>query len=315
VSTASTRRSCWWHGIGPGQQGCTHRRGRRAHRPRRRAGPWRGGFLADLRAELKADLLDSVLSTPAWPEAVGARRKVGLPDRLQHQLACGLGHPVADGRDPQPALLAARLGDQPLPHGQRRKPPRVLEADITACFDELSHSALMDRLRRRIADRRVLGLVKAFSRPASLVRTAAGGRPPAAPRRGGFSHRCSPTWPYRCWTSMPLGPGRRWHRLPRHDRRSAGRPPGGWSALQTTLSSWCRHPPARRGAQRRGRSGAGNDGLRLSEAKTSIRHIDQGVCFLGFRIQRHQQREASGATSTPTRPSRPLRPSRWRCRH
>jgi hypothetical protein len=31
-------------------------------------------------------------------------------------------------------------------------------------------------------------------------------------------------------------------------------------------------------------------GLRLSEAKTSIRHIDQGVDFLGFRIQRHQQR-------------------------
>jgi hypothetical protein len=31
-------------------------------------------------------------------------------------------------------------------------------------------------------------------------------------------------------------------------------------------------------------------GLRLSEAKTSIRHIDEGVCFLGWRIQRHQQR-------------------------
>jgi RNA-directed DNA polymerase len=31
-------------------------------------------------------------------------------------------------------------------------------------------------------------------------------------------------------------------------------------------------------------------GLRLSEAKTSIRHIDEGVDFLGWRIQRHQQR-------------------------
>jgi hypothetical protein len=31
-------------------------------------------------------------------------------------------------------------------------------------------------------------------------------------------------------------------------------------------------------------------GLRLSEAKTSIRHIEEGVDFLGFRIQRHQQR-------------------------
>ena len=38
----------------------------------------------------------------------------------------------------------------------------VLEADITACFDEISHSALMDRVRRRVGDKRVLALVKAF---------------------------------------------------------------------------------------------------------------------------------------------------------
>jgi RNA-directed DNA polymerase len=38
----------------------------------------------------------------------------------------------------------------------------VLEGDITACFDEISHSALLERVRRRIGDRRVLTLVKAF---------------------------------------------------------------------------------------------------------------------------------------------------------
>jgi RNA-directed DNA polymerase len=38
----------------------------------------------------------------------------------------------------------------------------VLEGDITACFDEISHSALLERVRRRIGDRRVLALVKAF---------------------------------------------------------------------------------------------------------------------------------------------------------
>src|SRR5919106_3554748 len=38
----------------------------------------------------------------------------------------------------------------------------VLEGDITACFDEISHVGLMDRVRDRIGDRRVLGLVKAF---------------------------------------------------------------------------------------------------------------------------------------------------------
>ena len=38
----------------------------------------------------------------------------------------------------------------------------MFEADITACFDEIDHTALMGRVRRRIGDKRVLGLVKAF---------------------------------------------------------------------------------------------------------------------------------------------------------
>src|SRR3954451_11773640 len=38
----------------------------------------------------------------------------------------------------------------------------IVEADIKACFDELDHSAVLDRVRRRIADKRVLALVKAF---------------------------------------------------------------------------------------------------------------------------------------------------------
>src|SRR6266699_3868194 len=38
----------------------------------------------------------------------------------------------------------------------------ILEADIKACFDEISHTALMGRLRARIKDKRVCGLVRAF---------------------------------------------------------------------------------------------------------------------------------------------------------
>jgi RNA-directed DNA polymerase len=38
----------------------------------------------------------------------------------------------------------------------------VLDGDITACFDELSHPAMLERVRERIADRRVQALVKAF---------------------------------------------------------------------------------------------------------------------------------------------------------
>lgn len=38
----------------------------------------------------------------------------------------------------------------------------IVEGDIKACFDEIDHTVLMDRVRRRIGDKRVLTLVKAF---------------------------------------------------------------------------------------------------------------------------------------------------------
>lgn len=38
----------------------------------------------------------------------------------------------------------------------------IVEGDIKACFDEISHSAVLDRVRARIGDKRVLVLVKAF---------------------------------------------------------------------------------------------------------------------------------------------------------
>ncbi len=52
-------------------------------------------------------------------------------------------------------------------------PPRnyewVFEADITACFDEIDHTALLERVRRRMGDKRILGWVKAFLRAGVLT--------------------------------------------------------------------------------------------------------------------------------------------------
>jgi RNA-directed DNA polymerase len=61
----------------------------------------------------------------------------------------------------------------------------VLEADITACFDEIDHTALMNRLRGRVKDKRVCALVKAFLK--SGVMTTAGVRehtPSGTPQGG-----------------------------------------------------------------------------------------------------------------------------------
>jgi len=45
----------------------------------------------------------------------------------------------------------------------------VLDADIEAAFDNLSHAAVMDRVRARVKDKRVLGLVKAFLKAGILT--------------------------------------------------------------------------------------------------------------------------------------------------
>ena len=45
----------------------------------------------------------------------------------------------------------------------------VLDADIEAAFDNLSHAALMDRVRARVTDKRVLALVKAFLKSGVLT--------------------------------------------------------------------------------------------------------------------------------------------------
>jgi RNA-directed DNA polymerase len=45
----------------------------------------------------------------------------------------------------------------------------VFECDIKACFDEIGHTALMNRLRARIKDKRICSLVKAFLKSGVLT--------------------------------------------------------------------------------------------------------------------------------------------------
>jgi RNA-directed DNA polymerase len=49
----------------------------------------------------------------------------------------------------------------------------IVEGDIKACFDEISHPALMKRVRDRVADKRVLALVKAFLKAGILTEDGA----------------------------------------------------------------------------------------------------------------------------------------------
>jgi RNA-directed DNA polymerase len=77
----------------------------------------------------------------------------------------------------------------------------VLEADIKACFDEISHTALMGRLRVRIKDKRVCALVKAFLKSGIMTKVGEREETTSGTPQGGL---CSAEHkdPYGQWRVM-----------------------------------------------------------------------------------------------------------------
>ncbi len=128
-------------------------------------------FLAELRADLKARTFAPLpVRERLIPKPGGKQRRLGIAtirDRVV-QAACKLVlEPILEV-DFQPCSYGFRPGRraqdaiEETRYLAARSYEWVLEGDIESCFDELSHVGITDRLRRRIADRRVLGLVKAF---------------------------------------------------------------------------------------------------------------------------------------------------------
>jgi RNA-directed DNA polymerase len=168
----------------------------------------------------------------------------------------------------------------------------VLEADITACFDELSHAGIMDRLRQRIGDRRVLALVKAFLKAGILAEDGGWRETTTGTPQGGI---LSPLLSNLALSVLDEHAARAWQAMgtvsQRHDRRQRGE--ATWRLVRYADDFVVMVAGTRAHAEALTDEVAAvlaTMGLRLSEAKTSIRHIDEGVDFLGWRIQRHQQR-------------------------
>ena len=91
----------------------------------------------------------------------------------------------------------------------------VLDADIEACFDSIDHTALMDRVRARVKDKRVLALVKAFLKAGVL--TELGEHQGHPHRHAARRHPVPAVWPTspcRCSMSTCTGRGSRAGRWP-----------------------------------------------------------------------------------------------------
>jgi RNA-directed DNA polymerase len=140
-------------------------------------------FLHDIRAQLKAGTFRPVeVRQVMIPKASGKLRKLGIPtvaDRVVQASLKAVLEPIFE-TDFQPVSYGFRPNRRAqdaiaeIQHMTTRGYEWVLEADIAACFDSIDHAALMDRLRRRISDKRVLALVKAFLKAG--VMTSSGDR-------------------------------------------------------------------------------------------------------------------------------------------
>lgn len=171
----------------------------------------------------------------------------------------------------------------------------VLDADIEACFDRIDHTALMDRVRVRVKDKRVLALVKAFLKAGVLTEQSELKDSDTGTPQGGIlspllanialhvldEHVMTPWKPDR-----EMGTTYR-----RHARRKKGLPT--WRIVryaddfvvlvhgrQTDVDA-LREDIATVLAPL---------GLRLSLSKTRVTHMSEGFDFLGFHIQWRRKR-------------------------
>jgi len=174
----------------------------------------------------------------------------------------------------------------------------VFEADIAACFDELTHSAVMDRVRRRIGDKRVLSLIKAFLTAGVMstdgkVRDSGAGTP-----QGGI---ISPLLANIALSVLDEHFCAKWDAHSTPYRREVHRKRGGATyrivryadAFVIMVAGTPAHAEA---LWTETAEVIAPLGLRLSTEKTSVCHLDEGFDFLGFRIQRHRKKGSDKLT-------------------
>lgn len=119
----------------------------------------------------------------------------------------------------------------------------VLDADIEACFDSIDHVALMDRIRHRIKDKRVLALVKAFLKAGVLTELGDRQNTHTGTPQGGILSPLLANTALSALDEHLTAPGSRKERCQRKDAgttdaaRDCRR--GGWSATPTTSWSSC----------------------------------------------------------------------------
>jgi len=279
--------------------------------------PGGGEFLEGIRDDLKARrYAPSRVREKMIPKASGKLRRLGIAtaaDRVVQAVLKLVLEPVFEAdfkpcsygfrprRRAQDAIAEIHYLGTPA-----RNYEWVFEADITACFDEISHSALQERMRRRVGDKRILGLVKAFLQAGILSEDGLDRNTITGTPQGGI---LSPLMANIALSVLDEHFARKWEELgpdwQRAKRRKAGVP-------AYRLVRYADDFVVMVGGTRQHAEALWDEtskvlapiGLRLSEEKTRVCHIDEGFDFLGFRIQRRSWRGRTGKRAVYTYPSK-----------
>ncbi|MEW1912555.1 group II intron reverse transcriptase/maturase [Kitasatospora sp. NPDC085895] len=163
----------------------------------------------------------------------------------------------------------------------------VLDADIEACFDRIDHAALMDRVRRRVKDKRVLTLVKAFLKAGITTELGERNETTSGTPQGGI---LSPLLANIALSVLDDFAAEQWtsamgSRRDRERRRKRGLPTGRLVRYADDFVVMV-HGTREHVEELREQVSQvlAPMGLVLSPAKTRIVHLVDGFDFLGFRI-------------------------------
>jgi len=273
------------------------------------------GLLGGLRDDLKAGrFVPQRVREKTIPKASGKIRSLGIPTTADRVVQASLKlvlEPIfeADFKPCSYGFRPRRRAQDAIAEinflGSRTY-EWVFEADIKACFDEIDHTALMGRVRDRVGDKRILTWVKAFLRAGVLTEEGRDRETITGTPQGGI---LSPLLANIALSVVDEHFARKWEALgpywTRAKRRRAGEPAmrlvryaddfvvmvagtrddadALWVEVAAVLAPM---------------------GLRLSEEKTRVCHIDEGFDFLGWRIQRRAWRGRTGKRAVYTYPSK-----------
>ena len=257
-------------------------------------------FLSELRDDLKARRFQpDAVREVMIPKPGGKRRRLGIAtvrDRVVQAALKAVLEPIFEA-DFQPCSYGFRPGRRAqdaiadIHYLTSRSYEWVVEGDIKACFDEISHSGLLARVRKRVGDKRVLSLVKAFLKSDILgedrqLRESSTGAP-----QGGI---LSPLLSNIALSVLDEHFAKAWAATgDSHDRQQRRRKGLANYRLVRYADDFLILVAGERADAERLRQETARVlipmGLRLSEEKTVIVHIDEGFDFLGMHIQRHKK--------------------------